>query len=57
MLENTPGILTLKELMQLLHIGKNNALRLIHDRIIEAHKISGKWLILKSDIEEYIHRS
>lgn len=57
MLNNTPDVLTLKEMMKLLHIGKNTALSLIHDGIINAHMIAGKWLIFKADIEEYILRA
>lgn len=57
MLNNTPDVLTLKEMMKVLRIGKNSALKLIHDNIIEGHRIRGKWLILKEDVEEYILRS
>lgn len=57
MLNNTPDVLTLKEMMKVLRIGKNSALKLIHDNIIEGHRIGGKWLILKEDVEEYILRS
>ncbi|MDD6694966.1 MAG: helix-turn-helix domain-containing protein [Firmicutes bacterium] len=56
MLENTSDILTLKQLMQILHIGKNSALYLIHDNQIEGHMVAGKWLICKEDVEEYIMR-
>lgn len=52
MLENTSDILTLKQLMQILHIGKNSALYLIHDNQIEGHMVAGKWLICKEDVEE-----
>ena len=57
MLENTPDTLTVKDLQRVLHIGKNTALRLINENIIEAHKIGGKWVILKEDVIEYIKRN
>lgn len=57
MLDNTPDTLSLKEMMKLLNIGKNTALSLLHENIIEGHKVGGKWLIMKEDIIEYILRS
>ncbi len=57
MLRNTPDILTLKDLMKLLHIGRNKAYELIHTKVIEAHLIAGKWLICSDAVEEYILRS
>lgn len=57
MLDKTPDVLTLKEMMKVLRIGKNSALKLIHGNIIEGHRIGGKWLVLKEDVEEYILRS
>ena len=57
MLNNTPDTLSLKDLMQVLHIGKGTALKLLNEGIIDGHKIGRKWLILKEDVEEYIERS
>lgn len=57
MLENTPDTLTVKDLQRVLHIGKNMSLRLINENIIEAHKIGGKWVIMKEDVIEYIKRN
>lgn len=54
MLYNTPDTLTLKELQKVLHVGKNTALKLIHENIITGHLIGGKWLVLREDVEEYI---
>lgn len=54
MLDNTPDTLTLKELQKVLKIGKNTALRLVHDNIITGHWIAGKWLFFKEDVIEYI---
>ena len=57
MLYNTPDTLTLKELQKVLHVGKNTALKLIHENIITGHLVGGKWLVLREDVEEYIQRS
>ena len=46
MLDHTPDVLTLKEMMKVLRIGKNTALDLIHQNVI-----------FKEDVEEYILRS
>lgn len=54
MLDNTPDTLTLKELEELLQIGKTSALRLVNEGRLAGHKICGKWIFLKEDILEYI---
>jgi excisionase family DNA binding protein len=56
MLCNTPDTLTLKDLQEVLHIGKNTALKLIHENVLAGHLIGGKWLVLREDVEEYIQR-
>ena len=38
MLDNVPDTLTLAELQSVLQIGKNTALRLVHDNIITGHR-------------------
>ena len=57
MLNNTKDILTLKELQELLHIGKNTALRLVQSGDIEAFRVGKQWRILRKSINEYIYRS
>lgn len=54
MLDTIPDTLTLKELQSVFQIGKNTALKLVHDDIITGHWVAGKWLFLKEDILEYI---
>ena len=54
MLENYNDILTLQDLREILQIGKNTALALIHDGDIEAFMIKGRWRILKSDVVAYL---
>ena len=50
MLNNTKDILTLKELQELLHIGKNTALRLVQSGEIEAFKVGKQWRITQNSI-------
>ena len=57
MLNNTKEILTLKELRELLHIGKNTALRLVQSGEIDAFRVGNQWRILKQSISKYIMRT
>ena len=56
MLNNTKDILTLKELQELLHIGKNTALRLVQSGDIEAFKVGKQWRITRDSILKFILR-
>lgn len=56
MLNNTKDILTLKELQELLHIGKNTALRLVQSGDIEAFRAGKQWRIIKENLVKYISR-
>lgn len=56
MLNNTKDILTLKELQELLHIGKNTALRLVQSGEIEAFRVGKQWRITKDSMIKYIRK-
>ena len=56
MLEDYPGILTLKQAQTVLNIGRNSMLDLINTREVDAFKIKGKWRILKSDLIHFVSR-
>ena len=56
MLNNTKDILTLKELQELLHIGKNTALKLVQSGEIDSFRIGCQWRILKDSVIHYIKR-
>lgn len=56
MLNNTKDVLTLKDLQELLHIGKNTALRLVQSGEIEAFRVGNQWRILKGSVVKYIRR-
>ena len=57
MLNNTKDILTLKELQELLHIGKNTALRLVQSGEIEAFRVGKQWRVLRESVAKYIKRN
>ena len=50
-LNNTKEILTLKEL---LHIGKNTALRLVQSGEIEGFRVGNRWRVLRESVAKYI---
>lgn len=56
MLNNTKDVLTLKELQELLHIGKNTALRLVQSGDIEGFRVGKQWRVMKESIVKYMHR-
>ena len=56
MLNNAKDILTLKELQELMHIGKNTALRLVQSGEIEAFRVGKQWRVSKESVEKYIWR-
>ena len=56
MLNNTKDILTLKELQELLHIGKNTALLLVQSGEIEAFRVGNRWRVMKESVAKYIRK-
>ncbi len=54
MYENIPEIMTLKECQQLLKVGKNTMLELLHTRQLEGFKIGSRWKVKKESLVEYI---
>lgn len=56
MLNNTNEILTLKELQELLHIGKNTALRLVQSGEIDAFRVGNQWRALRESVAKFIIR-
>lgn len=54
MLNNTKDILTLKELQELLHIGKNTALRLVQNGEIDAFRVGKQWRILRESVVKFL---
>ena len=56
MLNNAKDILTLKELQELMHIGKNTALRLVQSGEIEAFRVGKQWRVSKENVAKYVRR-
>ena len=54
MYENIPEVMTLKECQQLLKVGKNTMLELLHTRQIEGFKIGNRWKVKKESWVEFI---
>ena len=54
MYEQIPEILTFKECQQLLKVGKNTMLELLHTKQIEGFKIGSRWKIKKESIVEFL---
>ena len=57
MYNNIPEIMTFRECQQLLKVGKNTMLDLLHTRQIDGFKIGNRWKITKESVIEFIvHR-
>lgn len=56
MLNNAKDILTLKDLQELLNIGKNTALRLVQSGEIEAFRVGKQWRVSKENVAKYVRR-
>ncbi len=54
MLDHVPDILTFRECKNLLKVGKNTLLDLLHNGDIEAFRIGNRWKIPKAAVVEYI---
>ena len=54
MYENIPEVMTLKECQQILKVGKNTMLELLHTRQIEGFKIGSRWKVKKESLVEFI---
>ena len=54
MYENIPEVMTLKECQQLLKVGKNTMLELLHTKRIEGFKIGSRWKVKKESLVEFI---
>ncbi len=52
----TEDVLTVKELMDMLAIGKNKAYQLLHDGTIESFRIGNNYKVLRQSVQEYIYK-
>ena len=54
MYENIPEVMTVKECQQLLKVGKNTMLELLHTNQIESFKIGRRWKIKKESVVVFL---
>ena len=54
MYEYIPEVMTFKECKELLKVGKNTLLDLIHTGQIQAFKVGRRWKITKQSVIEFI---
>ncbi|MBR4450309.1 MAG: helix-turn-helix domain-containing protein [Clostridia bacterium] len=49
-----PDILTIEQLMEMLHIGRNSAYSMLKDGLIKTIKVGKKYIIPKKSVIEFI---
>lgn len=54
MYENIPEVMTLEECRNILKVGKNTMLDLLHTNRIEGFKIGNRWKIPKESVVDFI---
>ena len=54
MYENIPEVMTAKECQQILKVGKNTMLELLHTNQIDGFKIGSRWKITKESVVEFL---
>ena len=57
MFENEPDLLTRKQAQDLLHVGKNTILNLIHDGYLPAMIIANSYRIKKDDLIDFVEKT
>ena len=53
---NIPEIMTFNECKEILKIGKNTLLDLIHNGEIDAFKVGNRWKITRESTEEFVRQ-
>ena len=51
---NIPEIMTFNECKDILKVGKNTLLDLIHNGDLDAFKVGNRWKITRESVEEFI---
>ena len=54
MYENIPEVMTVKECQQILKVGKNTMLELLHTNQIDGFKIGSRWKVKKEIVVEFL---
>ena len=53
---NIPEIMTFNECKEILKIGKNTLLDLIHNGELDAFKVGNRWKITRESVEEFVRQ-
>lgn len=53
----TDDVLTVKEMMDMLAIGRNTAYRLLREGTIQSFRIGTTYKVLRKSVEEYIYKN
>lgn len=56
MLEAYPDVLTINDLMSILHLGRNNVYNLLKNDCIQSIKVGKKYIIPKKSIENFLEQ-
>ncbi len=57
MRQEIPPIMTFAQCQNILHIGKNKLLEMLHDGTIEGFKVGNQWRISREELKEYIEHA
>ena len=53
---NIPEIMTFNECKEILKVGKNTLLDLIHSGELDAFKVGNRWKITRESVEEFVRQ-
>ena len=56
MKQEIPPIMTFSQCQNILHIGKNKLLDMLHNGTIQGFKIRSQWRITREELEDFIYR-
>lgn len=56
MKQEIPPIMTFSQCQNILHIGKNKLLDMLHNGTIQGFKIGSQWRITREELEDFIYR-
>ena len=55
--QEIPPIMTFAQCQNILHVGKNTLLDMLHDGRLQGFKIGSRWRITREELEEYIEHA
>ena len=57
MKQESPPIMTFAQCQNILHVGKNTLLDMLHDGRLQGFKIGSRWRITREELEEFIEHA